>query len=44
MKKKSSELEQTASELKNLNRFFVDRELKMIELKKEIEELRKKAT
>ena len=41
-KKLFSELNKRTKELKQLNSYFVDRELKMIELKKEINELLKK--
>jgi PAS domain S-box-containing protein len=41
---KTDELEGKTSELEKLNSFFVDRELKMVELKREIEILKKQCT
>lgn len=37
LEEKSAELEKTTQNLQDLNKFFVDRELKMVELKKKIE-------
>ena len=40
---RTRKLEETVAELKNLNRFMVGRENKMVELKEELEQLRKRS-
>jgi hypothetical protein len=44
IEERTSELNSKVNELEKMNKFMVDRELKMIELKKTVDELTKKLT